>query len=110
MTGCSCDDFADDPCPVHARENAQQDEVLALREDRDHWRKRAESAEYALGPYLCPKCQKCLSPQELGHTMCRACAEKDMAKRLGAGLLDLPSDWYDECGTCGYQPCLCDQQ
>jgi hypothetical protein len=44
-TRCSCDDFADDPCPVHARENAQQNEVLALREDRDHWRKRAESAE-----------------------------------------------------------------
>ena len=28
--------------------------------------------------------------------MCRACAdERDIAKRLGAGLLDLPSDWYD---------------
>ena len=69
--------------------------IHELREDRDHWKKRAESAEYALGPYLCPKCQKCLTPQELDHTMCRACAEKDMAKRLGAGLLDLPSDWYD---------------
>ena len=69
--------------------------VNELREDRDHWKKRAESAEYALGPYLCPKCQKCLSQQELDHTMCRACAEKDMAKRLGAGLLDLPADWYD---------------
>ena len=31
-----------------------------------------------------------------GHTMCRKCAEKDMAKRLGAGLLDLPDDWYDD--------------
>ena len=71
------------------------DAIHELREDRDHWKKRAESAEYALGPYLCPKCQKCLTPQELDHTMCRACAEKDMAKRLGAGLLDLPSDWYD---------------
>jgi hypothetical protein len=69
--------------------------IHELREDRDHWKQRAESAEYALGPYLCPKCQKCLAPQELDHTMCRACAEKDMAKRLGAGLLDLPSDWYD---------------
>jgi hypothetical protein len=49
-----------------------------------------------LGPYLCPKCHACLAPQELDHTMCRACAEKDMARRLGAGLLDLPSDWYDE--------------
>jgi hypothetical protein len=65
------------------------------REDRDHWKKRAEAAEYALAPYLCPKCSTCLSPQELGHTMCRKCAEKDMAKRLGAGLLDLPADWYD---------------
>ena len=65
--------------------------VNELREDRDHWKLRAERAEYALGPYLCPKCQKCLTPQELDHTMCRACAEK----RLGAGLLDLPSDWYD---------------
>jgi hypothetical protein len=66
-----------------------------MREERDEWKKRAESAEYALAPYLCPECKTCLSPKELDHTMCRACAEKDMAKRLGAGLLDLPSDWYD---------------
>lgn len=90
MTKCSCDAFADDICPVHAKEIA-----LEMKEDRDHWKKRAESAEYALAPYLCPACSMCLSPQELGHTMCRKCAEKDMAKRLGAGLLDLPSDWYD---------------
>ena len=49
----------------------------------------------SVGPYLCPKCKTCLSPKELGHIMCRKCAEKDMAKRLGAGLLDLPADWYD---------------
>lgn len=55
----------------------------------------SDDAESALGPYLCPKCQKRLSPQELDHTMCRACAEKDMGKRLGGGLLELPSDWYD---------------
>ena len=67
--------------------------VRALEEDRDHWKQRAESAEYALAPYLCPKCATCLSPQEIGHIMCRKCAEKDMAERLGAGLLDLPADW-----------------
>jgi len=66
-----------------------------MREDRDEWKKRAESAEYALGPYLCPECKTCLSPKEFGHTMCRKCAEKDMAKRLGGGLLNLPDDWYD---------------
>ena len=32
---CSCDDFADDPCPVHARENAKQNKVLALRKECD---------------------------------------------------------------------------
>lgn len=69
--------------------------IHELREDRDHWRKRAESAEYALDAYLCRECRTCLSPQEVGHTMCRKCAEKDMAKRLGAGLLGLPDDWYD---------------
>lgn len=84
--------------------------IHELREDRDHWKKRAESAEYALEPYLCPECRTCLSPKEIGHTMCRKCAEKDMAKRLGAGLLGLPDDWYGECGTCGYAPCACDQQ
>jgi hypothetical protein len=113
---CQCDACGEKPYLIEEirRLRAENTKLLGLvnelREDRDHWKKRAESAEYALGPYLCPKCQKCLSPQELDHTMCRACAEKDMAKRLGAGLLDLPSDWYDECGTCGYQPCLCDQQ
>lgn len=56
---------------------------------------RARIREDERSTYLCPKCQKCLSQQELDHTMCRACAEKDMAKRLGAGLLDLPADWYD---------------
>lgn len=66
-----------------------------MREERDEWKKRAESAEYALAPYLCPECKTCLSPKEIGHTMCRKCAEKDMAKRLGAGLLGLPDDWYD---------------
>jgi hypothetical protein len=66
-----------------------------LRDDRDELKKRAESAEYALAPYLCQECRTCLSPKEIGHTMCRKCAEKDMAKRLGAGLLDLPADWYD---------------
>jgi hypothetical protein len=65
---------------------------IELREDRDYWKKRAESAEYALAPYLCPKCSTCLTPLELGHTMCRKCAEKDMAKRL----LGLPDDWYDD--------------
>ena len=69
--------------------------IHELREDRDHWKKRAESAEYALAPYLCPKCSTCFTPQELGHPMCRKCAEKDMAKRLGDGLLGLPEDWYD---------------
>jgi hypothetical protein len=28
---CSCDAFCDEPCPVHARENALQNEVLELR-------------------------------------------------------------------------------
>ena len=69
--------------------------IHELREDRDHWKKRAESAEYALDAYLCRECRTCLSQQEIGHIMCRKCAEKDMAKRLGAGLLDLPGDWYD---------------
>lgn len=32
---CSCDAFCDDPCPVHARENALQDEVIALRNALD---------------------------------------------------------------------------
>jgi len=67
-----------------------------MREDRDEWKKRAESAEYALAPYLCPECKTCLSPKEIEHTMCRKCAEKDMAKMLGGGLLlDLPADWND---------------
>ena len=69
--------------------------IVDMREERDEWKKRAESAEYALAPYLCPECKTCMSPKEIGHTMCRSCAEKDTAKRLGAGLLDLPSDWYD---------------
>lgn len=64
--------------------------IHELREDQDHWKRRAEAAEYALAAYLCPKCSTCLTPQELSHTMCRKCAEKDMAKKLGAGLLDLP--------------------
>lgn len=58
-----------------------------MREERDEWKKRAESAEYALAPYLCRECKTCLSPKELDHTMCRKCAEKDMAKRLSAGVL-----------------------
>ena len=47
--------------------------IHELREGREHWKKRAESAEYALGPYICPLCSMCLSPQELGYTMCRKC-------------------------------------
>ena len=31
-TRCTCDDFADESCLVHARENTLQNEVLALRE------------------------------------------------------------------------------
>ena len=85
----------DDGAPLALNWTQVINAIHELREDRDHWKKRAESAEYALGPYLCPKCQTCLAPQEIGHTMCRKCAEKDMAKRLGAGLLDLPADWYD---------------
>ena len=77
--------------------------VNELRGDRDHWKLRAERAEYALEPYLCPECRTCLSPKEIGHTMCRKCAEKDMAKRLGAGLLGLPDDWYDHTPNRGPQ-------
>ena len=43
---------------------------------------------------LCPVCSTRLAPAELGHIMCRKCAEKDMARRLGAALM-LPADWYE---------------
>ena len=44
---------------------------------------------------LCPRCQSTLTPDERGHTMCRACAEKDMVARLRP-VLFLPSSWYDD--------------
>lgn len=52
-------------------------------------------------PAVCPLCSKCLLPHELGHTMCRECAEKDMAQRLGAGVLGLPADWYEDASESG---------
>lgn len=36
--------------------------IRDMREERDEWKKRAKSAEYALAPYLCPECKTCLSP------------------------------------------------
>ena len=30
-SSCTCDDIGEGPCPIHARENALQDEVIALR-------------------------------------------------------------------------------
>ena len=68
----------------HAEADAEQ-EIHTLQDESDEWKKRAESAEYALAPYLCPECKTCLSPKEIGHTMCRKCAEKDMCSR-GAGV------------------------
>lgn len=32
---CTCDDHCDDPCPMHARENDLQNEVIKLREAYD---------------------------------------------------------------------------
>ena len=46
-------------------------------------------------PNVCPTCSTCLSPQEVDHTLGRTCAEKDIVKMPGGGLLDLPPDWYD---------------
>jgi len=43
----------------------------------------------------CPRCKASFAPDELDHIMCRACAEKDIAKTLGALVLGLPADWYD---------------
>jgi len=43
----------------------------------------------------CPECSEVLKPDEVGHTMCRKCAEADMARKLGAGALGLPADWYE---------------
>lgn len=28
---CTCDDFTDDPCPMHGRENALQDENIRFK-------------------------------------------------------------------------------
>jgi hypothetical protein len=43
----------------------------------------------------CPVCSTALAPEELDHTMCRLCAARDLAARLG-GLLGLTEDWYQE--------------
>jgi hypothetical protein len=43
----------------------------------------------------CPRCSTRLEPHEHGHTMCRKCAEEEIAKLLGEGILDLPREWYD---------------
>lgn len=42
----------------------------------------------------CHECKQLTRP--LTHRMCRDCAARDMAKRLGAGVLDLPADWYED--------------
>lgn len=42
----------------------------------------------------CPVCGNQLQPDEIDHTMCRACAELDMIRMMG-GALALPDDWYE---------------
>lgn len=43
----------------------------------------------------CPRCAIALTCSEVGHVMCRACAELDMM-RLFAGVLGMTDDWYQE--------------
>jgi hypothetical protein len=75
--------------PLDGTDALHLEHALQITErERDEWKKRAESAEYALAPYLCPECKTCLSPKEIGHTMCRKCAEKS-AKEEESVLADL---------------------
>jgi hypothetical protein len=50
---------------------------------------------------VCPRCSSVLGPTEIGHTMCRPCAERDMISRLGA-MVALPGDWYEKEVTDGH--------
>jgi hypothetical protein len=40
---CTCDDFCDDPCPVHARENELQDQLTQAREDVKFWQSKVKT-------------------------------------------------------------------
>lgn len=55
---------------------------------------RARHWDAEIATTVCPQCKTRLAPKEIGHSLCRACASKDLAKKLGAGLLNLQSDWY----------------
>lgn len=64
---CLCDAIGNDPCPVHARENSLQDELLKILEDKK--RMRSELGDLLSAEGCSCECEHAYNE----HEDCRRC-------------------------------------
>ena len=102
---CSCDDHCDDPCPVHARENALQDQVIELRNLVEALRSGLQASEAArdvaraeIATHMCTECGWWTCH---GHEYgCSKDSGKSVVER-GTRTAAKPHPWRMVCHNCG---------